>query len=61
MEKFHQFKQLEEEFNIAIATREDNSLDIKSRDTAVQNTVSNYCSKFPKLPDSVYFSDISIS
>jgi hypothetical protein len=27
----------------------------------VQNTVSNYCSKFQKLRDRVYFSDISIS
>jgi hypothetical protein len=51
----------EEEFYITIATREEKTLKIESRDTAVQNTVSNYCSKFQKLRDRVYFSDISIS
>jgi hypothetical protein len=50
-----------EEFYVTIAAREENILNLKWRDTAVQNTVSNYCSKFQKLRDRVYFSDISIS
>ena len=51
----------EEEFYVTIATGEENTLDMRSRDKAMQNTVSNYCSNFHKLCDRLYFSDISIS
>jgi hypothetical protein len=61
VEKVHQFNEFEEEFNVKIVTREENTLDIKSCATFVQNTVGNYCRKFHKLPDRVYFSDITIS
>jgi len=46
MEKSINLTNFKEEFYVAIATREENTLNFKSRDTAVQNTVSNYCSKF---------------
>jgi len=61
MENSINLMSFKEEFYITIATREENTLKFKSRDTAVQNTVSNYCSKLQKLRDRVYFSDISIS
>lgn len=61
MEKSINLMSFKEEFYLTITIREENTLNFKSRDTAVQNTVSNYCSKFQKLRDRVYISDISIS
>jgi hypothetical protein len=60
MEKSINLMSFKEEFYLTITIREENTLNFKSRDTAVQNTVSNYC-KFQKLRDRVYISDISIS
>jgi len=55
MKKSINLMSFKEELYITIATREENTLNFKSRGTAVQNTVSNYCSKFQKLRDKFTF------